>query len=239
MPSAIVAPPTDDRLAGQALRHGGIGLDLDAVDRDARLHRPGRSGAAGEQAAAADRDDQRIEVRRILQHLQRQRALAGDHAEVVVGMDEDQLPLRRQRLGMRGGLGQGLAVQHDMRAPGRGARHLGRRREFRHHDGGGDAGQAGMPRHRLGVVAGRHRDDAALALALGQQRQAVGRAALLEGAGDLQIVELQHHLGAGGARNRVAGQRGRAQHAAGDPLGRRRHIGKASARQTNLMPRIS
>ena len=84
-----------------------------------------------------------------------------------------------------------------------------------------------MPRHRLGVIAGRHRDHTAFAFRIGQQRQPVGRAAFLEGAGDLQVVELQHHLGAGGARHRLARQGRRAQHTAGDAVGRRRHIGKA------------
>ena len=84
-----------------------------------------------------------------------------------------------------------------------------------------------MARHRLRVVAGRHRDHAAFAFAIAQQCQPVGGAAFLEGTGDLQVVELQHHVGAGGARHRIARQRRRAQHAAGDPLGRRRHVGEA------------
>ena len=62
-----------------------------------------------------------------------------------------------------------------------------------------------MPRHRLGMIAGGHGDDPTLSLGIGQQCQAVGRAALLERPGDLQIVQLQHHLGAGRARNRVTG----------------------------------
>ena len=53
------------------------------------------------------------------------------------------------------------------RAPGGGARHLGRGRELRHHDGGLDAASTGMPRDRLGVVAGRHRDHAARRARLG------------------------------------------------------------------------
>ena len=58
-----------------------------------------------------------------------------------------------------------------------------------------------MPRHRLRVVAGRHGDDAARPLVGAEQGQPVGGAALLEGAGDLQIVELQRHVGAGRARD--------------------------------------
>ena len=62
---------------------------------------------------------------------------------------------------MRRGLGQGVAVQHHPRAPAFGADHLGRRGEARHDDDGGDAGERGVPRHRLRVVARRHGDDAA------------------------------------------------------------------------------
>ena len=110
--------------------------------------------------------------------------------------------------GVRGGLGQGFAVQHDLGTPCGGAGDLGRRGVTRHHDGGGDAQQLRVPRHRLGVVAGRHRDHAARALGRGQQRQAVGRAALLERAGDLQIVELQHDVDAGRTATRRTAARG-------------------------------
>ena len=153
-----------DGPAGEALGHGGVGFDLGAVDGDAGVQRGGGDQAAGEQAAAADRDDQRVEVGDVLQHLQRQRALAGDDAEVVVGVDEHQRMRGGQFPGVGGGFGQGFADQNDIGAPGRGAGDLGRGGEFRHHDGGGDAQQAGVTGDGLGVVAGRHGDDAALAL---------------------------------------------------------------------------
>ena len=57
---------------------------------------------------------------------------------------------------------------------------------------------------RLGVVAGAHRDDAAAALRVGQREQLVQRAALLEGGGELQVLELEEDLGAGEARQRAA-----------------------------------
>ena len=164
MPSAIVGAADGDGAAGQALRHGGVGLDLGAVDGDAGMQRGRGDEAAGEQAAAADGNDQRVEIGRILQHLQRHGALAGDDARIVVGMDEDQRLRRGQFVRVRRGLGQGFADQHDIGAPGRGAGHLGCRGEFRHHDGGGDAEQAGVAGDRLGVVAGRHGDHAAGAL---------------------------------------------------------------------------
>ena len=55
MPSAMVAPPTVIGCAGQALRQGGVGLDLDADRPRCRAHGARRPGAAGDQAAAAGR----------------------------------------------------------------------------------------------------------------------------------------------------------------------------------------
>ena len=57
--------------------------------------------------------------------------------------------------------------------------------------------------------------------------QPVGGTAFLEGADDLQVVELQHHIRVGGARDCIAGQGRGTQYAPGDAVGRRRHIGKA------------
>ena len=82
--------------------------------------RPARGdGAAGDHAAAADRHHQRVELRHVLQHLERDRALAGDDARIVVGMDEHQLVLGGQAMRLGAGLGQGVAVQHDASRRGR------------------------------------------------------------------------------------------------------------------------
>jgi hypothetical protein len=95
----------------------------------------------------------------------------------------------------------------------------------------GDAGQRRVARHRLGVVAGRHGDDPALALARGQQGEAVGGAALLEGAGRLQVVELEEHRRAAFARHGRALDRGRAHHPPGDARGGRADIGEGEGHQ--------
>ena len=67
--------------------------------------------------------------------------MAGDHGSVVIGVDEDQALGGCQRMGMGGGLGEGGAVQHNPRSPGFRACNFGGRGEFRHDDGGGDAGE--------------------------------------------------------------------------------------------------
>ena len=119
MPSAMVEPPTETGLPGEPLRQRRVGCDLDADHFDAGLD-PGRGDrAAGDQAAAADRDHQRLQVRRVLQQFERQRALAGHDCGIVVGMHEHAAFRGRNRQRVLGRFGQGLAVQHDPRAPGR------------------------------------------------------------------------------------------------------------------------
>src|SRR6185369_6083957 len=50
---------------------------------------------ASDESAAADRDNDRIHVRALLQELEPEGALAGDHPLVVEGMDEGQSSLGR------------------------------------------------------------------------------------------------------------------------------------------------
>ncbi len=49
----------------------------------------------------------------------------------------------------------------------------------------------------LRMVAGRHRDDPGAALGLGEAQELVQRAALLEGAGRVQRLELEKNLAPG------------------------------------------
>ena len=97
MPGALTAIPSAMRVAGaRQVRprelgvHARIELGLDADDLDAGLQRLGRGGDAGDEAAAADRHDQRIDVGRVGEHLERDRALSRDDLEIVERMDEGQ-----------------------------------------------------------------------------------------------------------------------------------------------------
>ncbi len=69
--------------------HRRIKLGLDPDHLDPRLQRLGRRRHAGNQPAAADRNDQRVEIRRILEHFQRDRPRAGHHRDIVERVDED------------------------------------------------------------------------------------------------------------------------------------------------------
>ena len=80
----------------------------------------------------------------------------------------------------------------------------------------------GVVRHALGVVAGRDGDDAGAPLRRGQGEQPVGCTPVLEGARELQVLELHDDVGAGDRRQGA----GRARRACGRPgprcVGRRR-----------------
>ena len=67
---------------------------------------------AGEQAAAADGHDDRVDVGRLLEDLERHRALAGHHVGVVERMDEREPVALRELPACAARLGQVGAVQH-------------------------------------------------------------------------------------------------------------------------------
>ena len=92
-------------------------------------------------------------------------------------------------------LGVGLvvvgALQDDAGAVPPGVGDLEERRRLRHHDGGRDAQPAGVVGHRLGVVAGARRHEAARPLLGREREQLVEGPALLVRARHLEVLELQ------------------------------------------------
>jgi hypothetical protein len=74
-------------------------IRLDADDAHVGLARRDDGADAGEQAAA-DRRDDRLHGRRLLEDLERDRPLARDHVRVVERMDERQAFARGDRLGV-------------------------------------------------------------------------------------------------------------------------------------------
>ena len=179
-------------------------LRLAAGDPDPRLDPPRRERDAAEQPAAADRDHQRVELGHVLEHLERDGALTGDHRRVVVGVDEGERFARFELARVARGVGQAVAFEHDFGAvyPRVGDLRVGRAPG--HHDHRAHAQPRGVVGDALGVVARAHRDHAAAALLLAQRQQLVERAALLERAGELQVLELEPDLGTGEVRQRAA-----------------------------------
>ena len=182
--------------------------------------RPGRGRHAGDQAAAADRDDERVDRRLLRQHLERDRALAGDHGAVVVGMDD----------------GRGRARR---RAPGRRrARRRRCRRAARPRRRSCACSRPSPPRRSAASRSSPRCPSAAAwyatawawlpaetastpagALGGGQLRHLVERAALLERRGELQVLELEEHLATADRRQRARRQARRLADLAAQPRG--------------------
>ena len=161
------------------------------------------------------------------EHLQRQGALAGDHQRVVVGVDEGEAPLTPMREREGSGLLDRLAREDHLGAVPAGVDHLHRRRVDGHHDGGGDAEKMRVIGDTLCVVAGRHGNHAALALARLQCGQAVESATLLERGRELLVLELEPDLAAQNLRQRAAPIAVGIDDGAGQPRARRLDVVEA------------
>src|SRR6185369_4585756 len=134
----------------------------------------------GGEAAAADGDDDDVDVGEVLEDLEADGALAGDDVGVVVGRDEGHGPFGDELPG--DGLACGLGDEDDLGAVAAGRFDLQRGRHVGHDDGDGDAeGPAGVG-EGLAVVAGGVRDHAGAAAVEVEAVQGVRRAAELEGA---------------------------------------------------------
>ena len=164
---------------------------LHADKLNARLQGTGGDRHAGQQPAAADRDDHGIKrfVERC-QHLKRNGALTGNHIGIVERVDEGEGIAGCLLTGKLRGLGQGLAVQDHLCAEGFGAGNLGEGRILRHDDGGRDAELGGMIGDPLGMVASRHRNDACFCLFISELLEFVQSAALFERGGALEVFQL-------------------------------------------------
>src|SRR6266540_3635905 len=183
------APPRLER----ARHRVGI-LRLHADDADLRAHALDIRGDAGDQAAAADRDEDRVEIALPLaQQLHADRALTGDHIGIVVRMHERRLRPALQLERMRVGVAVRIAVQHHLRAARGDRSDLDLRRGDGHHDRRLAAERLRGERDTLRVIAGGGRDDAVRALGRAQMRHLVVGAAQLEREHRLLILALEQH----------------------------------------------
>ena len=168
MPSAIVAPPIGEVATRDGGEHRRPPVALHADDGHVRALGARHHGHAGEQAAAAGRHHQRVELGVVVEQLQRHRALTGDDRRVVVGVHE-----RAALVGRAAGPPAVASPRSSPCSTTRGTEHLGalhlhERGVGGHHDGRLDAQPGGVARDGLGVVAGRHGHHTAPALVLGE-----------------------------------------------------------------------
>src|SRR5579862_973148 len=104
-------------------------------------------------------------------------------------------------------------------------RYLDERRELRHHDGDRDAEQRAVIGDAKRMIARGRRDHAALALRFRKLQKRVARAAFLEAARALQVIELAVDMRAGQLRERNRLDAWRFVNAVADALVRRCDIG--------------
>src|SRR5579864_35041 len=149
------------------------------------------TGNAGDQSASADRRDNGLDIRDLLQNFQAHRALACNYDLIIEGMDEGHAELLAAADGLFAGLVVIRAVKDDFGAVALCRRSLDQRRRQRHTDLRANSVTAGVVGDSLGVVPRRGGDYAAGTLFGSQRQQFVERAAFLESAGALQIIELE------------------------------------------------
>src|SRR5687768_10824940 len=208
-------------------------LRLDTDDADVRRHGLDDRADARDQSGTADRDDDRLHARGLLEDLDAQRSLAGDDVFVVVRGKEGE-PLRFRKLqGTRSCIDHVVAVQLDGGAELTAVRDFDQRRELRHDDGHRDAKQAAVIGHAQRVVACRCCNDAAAPLFRRQAQQGIACPAFLEAAGALQIIELAPDARTGELRERNRLDAGRFVNAATDAFPRGEHVVQRNHRVQN------
>ena len=191
------------RAVVEAVGGSAEALRLHADDEDLRAYRLGRHGDAGDQAAAADGHDQRVEIGRLFQQLKAEGALPRDHGLVVVGVYEGQFSVLGQALGEGRSLREAGAMQQHFGAEHARLLHLGVGRGAGHDDGDRYAQPRSVMGQRLRMVSGGHGHDAAATLRRVHGQQPIQGAAFLERCGELQILELEVQL-----RAELGGQHG-------------------------------
>ncbi|MGX1387765.1 hypothetical protein AB7M66_008896 [Bradyrhizobium japonicum] len=218
--------------------HRGVEPGLDAKNPHCRLDRFRGNANAADQAAAADRDHQRIELRHRLQHLEPDSALPRDDERVVVGVDEDHAAGLATAARIRGRLLQRRARHHHLGAVVLGVLDLHHGRADRHDDGGGNAEPLGVIGDALRVVARRHRDDAARTLLRRQRSEPVERTPLLERGGELEVFEFQPDVAAADVAQRAAVATRRLDDGAADGVGGGMNVAQSDRQAAEIGGRI-
>ena len=131
---------------------------FDAVDPDRRASLLERGRDPADQPAATDPDDHDVQVGLVLEQLQADRAVTGDHRRVVERVDEPQAIRVADPLHLGEGLADVGAMEDHPGAIAKAGIDLRPNRARGHDDGDGHAGRSPGPRVRLARIAGRQRD---------------------------------------------------------------------------------
>ena len=198
--------------------HGREAVGLHADHFDVGPHRPRRDRHARDQAAAADRHAQALQIGLRRQHFGADRALPGDHVDVIVRVHHRQPARLHQLFGLHARVVERVSREDHFGVKAPRALDLDGRGEARHHDHGRNSHPLRVKGDALSVIAGGHRDHSARAFLRAQRAQPVQRAALLEAGRELQVLEFQPDFGLRDPRQRARVQKRRDFDLAGDPL---------------------
>ena len=216
--------PVDRLESGERALQRRIGLRLNADDLQVGLEMLRGHRASRNQAAAADRNEQNVEIGDVVQKFEPRGALSGDDERIVVRMNEREPFGRRDLMSASGGIRQRIARQNHARTELFGASNFRERRRPRHHDRRRNAEPAALIRDGLRVISGRHRDDALRALGVRKYEHAVCRAAVLERARPLTRLELERNARVTARGERARKKCRRAHDVLGDALRGSRHV---------------
>ena len=162
-----------------------------ADDHDFRTQRFCRDGRAGKQSAARNRRADNVEVRNFFQKFKRRRALSGDHAIIVVRMNQ-RAARGAQQFGRSGfARRQRRLAKRNFRAIGFDRAYFHLRRVARHHHPGANAAHLRRQRQRRSMISRRMRHHASGRLRLAQRKDGVCRAANFERSGKLQVLAFE------------------------------------------------
>ena len=175
-------------------KHGRHGRRLHADDLDIGTHGLDGNGNAANKTAAADGDDDLLDIGELLKNLEADGPLAGDDIGVIEGVGKGVALFPGQALGFAGGIVIDARYQNDIGAVAARGLHLQDRRALRHADHRTDAELGRRERHALGVVAGRAGDDPVTGLLRREIADLVVGTADFERAGLLQVLGLDEEV---------------------------------------------
>src|SRR5262249_43065948 len=149
---------------------------------------------AADESAARDGDDERVQVRHVLEELRRAGSGSRHDELVVERRNEDRIPFAPDLLRDVLAALCLAVVQDDLGTVAARRVDLGLRRVRRHDDGRADAEESRYESDGLAVVPGREGDDGLDVPLLGLRLDLVVRAAELERAAPLQVLRLEEDL---------------------------------------------
>src|SRR6185295_5007093 len=191
-----------DASRAERLSERRCAVRLHADDSQAWLPLRRRERDARDEPAAADRHDERVELVRVLEHLERHGALTGDDVVVIERMHVRASALARDLERDRVRFVVATVREHGLRAAALDSGELGERYTLGEHDGHRRANKLRGERDALPVVPGGCGHDTGGALCRIETRERVQRTADLEGASALEVLELEIHLAPGELRER-------------------------------------